>query len=241
MYHLPWGQDVEVGDSPVLAMCAVRDRVWMAFEIGCLVVYDAATHEPLVQAWVRQHTRLLCMTHLSALSRVYMGLEDGSVLGFPDDLSHLAHSSSRVTLEPVVAYQDVTQTAASLLVVPSPRGDGAHEIWVGQKSAMITVLEAETLWVVKFIQNKLDLSKVPSYVAYLSYAHLVLGAMSPDSHVMPSRPAQLSSGASAVSVYGAMYHGQYVTRWNADSKIAVESFNCQTFLGKEGEWGGWEG
>lgn len=38
-----------MGDSPVLSMCVVRDKVWMGFEIGYLMMFDAATKRPHVQ------------------------------------------------------------------------------------------------------------------------------------------------------------------------------------------------
>ena len=42
-------QDVEVGDSPVLSMCVVRDKVWMGFEIGYLMIFDTGLRRPHVQ------------------------------------------------------------------------------------------------------------------------------------------------------------------------------------------------
>lgn len=42
-------QDVEVGDSPVLSMCVVRDKVWMGFEIGYLMIFDSNSRRPHVQ------------------------------------------------------------------------------------------------------------------------------------------------------------------------------------------------
>ena len=117
-----------------------------------------------------------------------------------------------------------------------PQSSGpTYELWVGQKNGLITILNAETLQVIAFIQNPLDLSRVPSYVAYLSYAHLIYGV---NSESVGGMGYPGSSGTTAlpdvVSVYGALYHGQYVTRWNTESKMAVESFNCEEHL-EQGE------
>jgi hypothetical protein len=46
---LTLSQDVEVGDSPVLSMCVVRDKVWMGFEIGYLMMFDTMSKRPHVQ------------------------------------------------------------------------------------------------------------------------------------------------------------------------------------------------
>ena len=95
----------------------------------------------------------------------------------------------------------------------------------------------------KFLQNTVDLSRTRSYVAYLTYANLVC-SVSPEPAASSSNgPPEKTSGgvlagnyvAECVSVYGALYHGQYVTRWSAESKTVVQSFNCEKHMeGKEG-------
>ena len=42
-------QDIELGDSAVLSMCAAGDKVWLGFEIGYLIVFDANTKKPYIQ------------------------------------------------------------------------------------------------------------------------------------------------------------------------------------------------
>ena len=51
---------MEVGDSPVLSMCVVRDKVWMGFEIGYLMMFETNTKRPYVQ--VRELIDLWCHT-----------------------------------------------------------------------------------------------------------------------------------------------------------------------------------
>ena len=233
-------------------MCTIKDKVWMGFEIGYLLVFDTATKRPCAQAWLQQYTAILSILHIAALQRVYIGFENGSVLAFDDDLASAITTitPARIKLLPICEYHDTTQTSACLLAVPQvpqsqPQSTPAtsFEIWVGQKAGLITILDAEKLTVLKFLQNMVDLSRSPSYVAYLTYANLVC-SISPEPAASSSNGAsEKTSGgvlagnvvAECVSVYGALYHGQYVTRWSAESKTVVQSFNCEKHMeGKEG-------
>ncbi len=45
-------QDIELGDSAVLSMCAARDKVWLGFEIGYLIIFDANTKKPFIQVCI---------------------------------------------------------------------------------------------------------------------------------------------------------------------------------------------
>ena len=54
-------QDIELGDSPVLSMCAAGDKMWMGFEIGCLIIFDTATKKAYAQ--VSQSTGRAFVTH----------------------------------------------------------------------------------------------------------------------------------------------------------------------------------
>ena len=244
-------KEIEIGDSPVLCMCTVRDKIWMGFEIGYLVIYDANTKRPCAQAWVNEHTSIRSVIHLAALKRVYVALGNGSVLAYDDDISCVMTSvaPARVKLLPAREYHHPNQSSSCLLAVPkftaNEQAQLGFEIWVGQKEGMITVLDAENLEVVKFIRNDLDQSRTPNYVAYLTFAHLVC-SMSPEqatngSSNQPQGEVTVigdmcdsHAPKACVSVYGALYHGQYVTRWNAGSKTAVESFNCKRHLGNKG-------
>ena len=207
--------------------------------------------------------------HIASLRKVYLGLDDGSVLMYNDELPPglVTQFPACINLDPLMEYMDSTQTSSCLLAIPrleantaetnppqsmsdrslnsldlqppsfteQPRGPQSngptYELWVGQKNGLITILNAETLDIITFIQNPLDLSRLPSYVAYLSYAHLIYGVNS-ESVGGAGYPSSGSTSTmpDVVSVYGALYHGQYVTRWNTESKTAVESFNCEKHL-----------
>lgn len=229
---------------------------------------------------MKQYKKILSIVHIASLRKVYLGLDDGSVLMYNDELPSglTTQFPACITLDPLMAYMDSTQTSSCLLAIPridpasgagagseanpppqsmsdrslnsldlqppsfnteQPRGPQSsgpiYELWVGQKNGLITILNAETLEVITFIQNPLDHSRVPSYVAYLSYAHLIYGVNSESvgGGVAGGYPDG-SGGATAlpdvVSVYGALYHGQYVTRWNTEDKTARDSFNCEEHL-----------
>ena len=220
----------------------------MGFEIGYLIIFDASTRKLCAQAWVDEHTSVRSVIHLAALKRVYVALGNGSVLAYDDDISCVMTSvaPARVKLLPVQEYRHPNQSSSCLLAVPKSttnlQTQPGFELWVGQKEGMITVLDADTLEVVKFIQNDFDQSRIPSYVAYLTFAHLVCsvspelaanGASNQSQGEVPviNYPSSDSNIPRAcVSVYGAVYHGQYVTRWNAEDKTAMENFNCKRHL-----------
>ena len=220
---------------------------------------------------MKQYKKILSIVHIASLRKVYLGLDDGSVLMYDDEIPAglVTHTPACIRLDPLVEYMDSTQTSSCLLAIPRieassteanpppqsmssekslssfdlqppsfleslkvPQSSGTtYELWIGQKEGLITVLDAETLEVITFIHNPLDHSRLPSYVAYLSYAHLIYGVNSESVGV-----AGFSSNSMTgiVSVYGVLYHGQYVTRWNTETKTAEESFNCKKHL-QEGE------
>ena len=60
-YSFTLSQDVEVGDSPVLSMCVVRDKVWMGFEIGYLMMFDTTSKRPHVQV----HKSIVLLVNIS--------------------------------------------------------------------------------------------------------------------------------------------------------------------------------
>ena len=240
-------------------MCNVKDKVWMGFEIGYLLVFDTATKRPCAQAWLQQYTAILSILHIPTLQKVYIGFENGSVLAFDDDLASAITTitPARIKLLPICEYHDTTQTSACLLGVPrvsscpvssQPQSTTAtsFEIWVGQKAGLITILDAEKLTVLKFLQNTVDLSRTPSYVAHLTYANLVCSVSPEPAGSSSNSGSEKTTGGvlagnmvtECVSVYGALYHGQYVTRWSAESKAIVQSFNCEKHMEeKEGNAG----
>ena len=217
---------------------------------------------------MKQYKKILSIVHIAVLRKVYLGLDDGSVLMYDEDLppGKVIQTPACIQVDPIMEYMDSTQTSSCLLAIPRidtsatsegnaplqsmtdksltsfdsqplsfpeqncrpPRSSGTpYELWIGQKNGLITILDAETLEVITFIQNPLDHSRVPSYVAYLSYAHLIYGVNSES--VGPNLTTSLPD---VVSVYGALYHGQYVTRWNIDTRTAEEGFNCEKHLEK---------
>ena len=208
----------------------------MGFEIGYLLVYDAVTKKPYAQAWIKQYTKILSIVHISALRRVYVSLSNGSILAFDDDIGPLVTTPApaRIKMNTVREYHDSSQTSACLLVIPKvAQSQTSFELWVGQTAGLITVLDAETLNVIKFISNTLDLSRIPSYVAHLIYASLVCNVNTEQTSSSSQRGevgGDFAGQKSCVCVYGALCHGQYVTGWNAESKTAVESFNCERLL-----------
>lgn len=187
---------------------------------------------------------MLSMTHLPPLHMVYIGLEDGSILAFGEDLPSQPLVSldpsltnpPLVSLTPVSQYRDSTQSSSCILAIPQTNlsnqsggvdkpssGGDLYELWVGQKGNRITVLDAASLRVIKFLHNQLDQSVMPSFVAYLSCSHMVYGCSSP-------RGVAKAEGAGScdhMSVYSALYRGQYVTRWNAAAKKPVDCFDCR--------------
>ena len=215
---------------------------------------------------MKQYKKILNIVHIATIHKVYLGLDDGSVLMYDDELPPglVTQVPACVKVDPLMEYLDSTQTSSCLLAIPRieasvaetnppqsfsdkslnslelqppsfsdqptshQSGGTTYELWVGQKNGLITILDAETLAVITFIHNPLDLSRLPSYVAYLSYAHLIYGVNS------ESVGGTGASVPDVMSVYGALYHGQYVTRWNTESRTAVESFNCEKHL-EEGE------
>lgn len=198
---------------------------------------------------------MLSMTHLPPLHLVYVGLEDGSILAFSEDLPSQPLISldpsltnpPLVSLSPVTQYRDSSQSCSCLLAIPrtnpsnqscgvdhvEPSGGGgeSYELWVGQKGNRITVLDAASLRVVKFLHNELDQSMMPTFVAYLSCSHLVYGCSSARGAVKGEGPP---GSCDHMSVYSALYHGQYVTRWSAELKKPVDCFDCRPYGKDEG-------
>lgn len=225
-----------------------------------------------LQTVIKHCKGIQAMLHLPPLHCVYLGLEDGSVLSFHDEvpaqplvsIDPSLTNPPLVNLSPVARYRDSMQTSACFLALLSTdqshsdtltrddtfgkgssnndtsakemsvnghsSGKGSYELWVGQKENRITVLDASSLKVLKFLHNPLDQSTVPSYVTHLSCNHLVCSVWDSEKGMVGE-----TGGCGFVSVYSALYHGQYVTRWNSRSKEAVDSFNCQPHSENKGE------
>lgn len=201
----------------------------------------------LPQSWIKHYRKILTISYLSPLHTVYIGLDDGSILAYNDELPSPPFLSldpslnhpPLIALSPVTRYRDSTQCSSCILALPrngtsqsvgheqekplDQSGKGSYELWVGQKENKITVLDAASLKVVKFLHNSLDRSVMPSFVAYLSYSHLVYGCNLGRGVVSGKGEGQ----GECASVYSALYHGQYVTRWNADTKQPLDTFDCR--------------
>ena len=178
------------------------------------------------------------------------------MLAYDDDLgmsgaaaSAAAAGSSRhsaLTLAPVAEYHDSLQTSMCLLAVPpspspsspSPSPSPApYEVWVGQRNCVV-VLCAGDLSVVEIIENRTDSSTLPSYVAYLAFTNLVCSddrgcaPFGEDSAMLSLRIGEgggsgVGRGALGRNVFGALYHGQCVTRWSAEDKRCLQTFNLE--------------
>ena len=173
------------------------------------------------------------MAYIPALRRVYIGLSDGTIYTYSDEVTggSAGQGHAKIKLSPLAEYSDTTQTSSCLLVVPQGKRNEVgvtYELWVGQKRGIITILDTETLEVIKFVRTILDLSKAPSYTAYQSYAHLVCG-MSPDY-------CGECTLRGCVTVYGALYHGQFVSMWDTATKKELDCVNCQPFMEEGTSW-----
>ena len=164
-----------MGDSPILALCAARGRVWVGFQIGHLLIFDSSSHHLLAQIWLRQYTPIVSIVHVPHHRRVFVTLATGSVFAYKDEVEGEA-GVRRMPLQPVCEYHDLGQPASCVTAVPRPPGEvggASHELWVGQSETMITILDPRDLSVVKFLRNTSDKSPTPSYMAYLTYTNLV--------------------------------------------------------------------
>ena len=280
-------QEIEVGNSPVLCICEVYDKVWMGCENGQLILFDINTtrlllqvcrllfqhnfkkefiHFSFYQTLTKESIRVLSMVHITSLSQVYLGLDDGSILTYKDDLCPGLNTETPayVKANPLMEYLDVKQVSSSLLAVKrietiktrlserlhvstdsqlsdlatvqQPMRITTYELWVGQRSGFVTVLNAETLSVITYIYNPFEISHLPSYVTFL-VTNNPCNIYYNDSE--PRKTCENSDVVSApqeglLTIYGAVYDGQFVTRWDVEKKSAVESYNCEEHL-EEGE------
>ena len=178
-------QEIDMGDSPIMALCSARGRIWVGFELGYLLVLNSSTHHLLARSWLQQYKAVVSILHLPELERVFVTLASGSVYAYKDEVE--SNTDGRTpSLRPVSEYHDLGQPASCIVAVPCPMGEEgvvSHELWVGQAEAMITVLDPRDLRVVKFIRNMRDVSKTPSYMAYLTYTSLVWSSSSSDQQV----------------------------------------------------------
>ena len=215
--------------------------VWMGSEVGFLYIYDANKRLPLAQAWLEDNFPILDILHVKETQLAYIALENGSVYAVKDDISvqmNLAGvSPALINLEVVAKHKKVNSIAACLTVVP--KNDLSFEIWVGQKNRNITILDAENLNVVATLCVSSDVSKVSHYIAHLTVANLVCHYMRPTvagNNDTAAGNNNHSNGESylvekeSVSVFAAVYHGQFITQLDADTKESIDLLNCCDYL-----------
>ena len=168
-----------MGESTVLSLCLVRDKVWVGFEIGYILIFDSVSHRLFAQAWIKQYSPVVSIFHIPHLKRVCVVLATGSVISFQDEVTLLpGNNPAKAVLHLVAEYQDSNQNLVCGLAVPImtlSSIETSHELWISHSNAAITVLDPDDLSIVKVVQNTDDLSPTPSYVAYSVFAHLVCG------------------------------------------------------------------
>ena len=213
----------------------------MGTEIGFLYLYDANTRLPLAQAWLEDNFPVLSILHVKETQLVYIALENGSVYAVKDDISMQMHLAgvhpTLINLEVVARHKKVNSISACLTVVP--RNDSSFEIWVGQKNRSITVLDPESLEVVATLCVSSDISKVSHYIAHLTVANLVchhyVQSTVTSGNSTPAGGNHSNGGnyfveKESVSVFAAVYHGQFITQLDAATKESIDLLNCCDYL-----------
>ena len=211
------------------------------------------------------------MVHIASLHKVYLGLNDGSVLMYNDELPPgqclATETPASVKFDPLMEYLDVKQVSSFLLginraetvkteplhvhisadsqqsdqaTVQQPTINTTDELWVGQTSGFVTVLNAETLTVITYIYNPFETSRLPSYVAFLvtNHPHNSYYDDLESNETCENSDTVNVPQKDPLTVYGAVYDGQFVTRWDVKKRRAAESYNCEKHMeGGEGTFG----
>lgn len=207
-------------------------------------MFDANRRLPLAQAWLEDKYPILNILHVKETQLVYIALENGSVFAVKDDISVQIHQvgvhPALITLEVVAKHKKVNSISACLTVVP--KIDSSFEIWVGQKNRSITVLDAEDLSVIATLCVSSDTSKVSHYIAHLTVANLICHCTivhpTDDGKAATTTFAAVDGDQSScylvekesVSVFAAVYHGQYITQLDADTKESIDLINCCDYV-----------
>lgn len=214
--------------------------VWMGTEVGFLYIYNANTRLPLAQAWLEDNFPILSILHLAETQLVYIALENGSVYAVKDDISMQMHLAgvhpALIDLEVVAKHKKVNSISACLTAVP--KSDSSFEIWVGNKNRNITVLDADNLDVIATLFVSSDVSKVSHYIAHLTVANLVCHCVQPPvsgNNGTPNGSSHENGGnylteKESVSVFAAVYHGQFITQLDASTKESIDLLNCCDYL-----------
>jgi len=237
-YALLLLQDLHISSSPILSICLVNDMVWMGSEVGYLYIYNANRRVPMAQAWLEDKFPILSIIHVKDTRLVYIALENGSVYAVKDDISAEMNTAgvqpALIKLNVIAKHKKFNTISACLTAVPT--SESTIEIWVGQKDRHISVLSAENLDTVASLEVTNDLSKVPHYVAHLTVANLVChSTMMPSSTTAVGGSDITSNGGiweerESVSVFAALYHGQFITRWDVITKENIDILNCSDYV-----------
>ena len=193
----------------------------------------------MAQAWLEDKFPILSILHVKDTKLVYIALENGSVYAVKDDISvemsMAGVQPALINLNVVAKHKKFNTISACLTAVPT--SESTFEVWVGQKDRHISVLNAEDLDTVASLQVTNDTSKVPHYVAHLTVANLVC-----HSTMMPAPTVAMGDsdvtrnggdfwgGRESVSVFAALYHGQFITQWDANTRENIDILNCSDYV-----------
>ena len=209
--------------------------VWMGSEVGYLYIYDANKRLPMAQAWLEDKFPILSILHVQETRRVYIALENGCVYAVKDDISVEMSTAgvqpAVINLNIVAKHKKFNTISACLAAVPT--SPSSFEIWVGQKDRRISVLNAEDLDTVASIKVSNDTSQVSHYVAHLTVANLVChSAMMPPAAGMGGGDVTRNGWEDhkSVSVFAALYHGQFVTQWDVVTRENIDILNCSDYV-----------
>ena len=238
-------QDLHVSSSPILSICLVCDMVWMGSEVGYLYICNANRRVPMAQAWLEDKFPILSILHVKDTRLVHIALENGSVYAVEDDISVEMNMAgvqpALISLNVVSKHKKFNTISACLTAVPT--SESTIEIWVGQKDRQISILSAENLNTIANLEVTNDSSKVSHYIAHLTVANLVC-----HSTVMPAAAAAVGGNdvtkngggireeRKSVSVFAALYHGQFITQWDVITRENIDNLNCSDYVKDNPGW-----
>jgi len=219
--------------------------VWMGSEVGYLYIYNANNRVPMAQAWLEDKFPILSILHVKDTRLVYIALENGSVYAVKDDISVEMNMAgvqpTLISLNIVAKHKKFNTISACLTAVPT--SESTIEIWVGQKDRQISILSAENLNTIASLEVTNDSSEVSHYIAHLTVANLVC-----HSTVMPTAAAAVGGNdvtrnggdlweeKESVSVFAALYHGQFITQWDVITRENIDILNCSDYVKDNPGW-----
>ena len=171
---------------------------------------------------------------------MYVGLANGTILSYSDIITPISNDDDSVPLiathlTPLSTYKEPNEICPVMLPImvrPWNEEEGKEEegvafhLWIGQKDRSITVLNAENLSIVDFLDTPDDKTPCPSYLGQVPFYYLTSSTSPKDSE--ESSPESWSLGGDILEpvwVYGALRHGQFVTVWDGASRKIKTCFN----------------